>query len=109
MHLHGRVSCTGAVGCARRITGETTRSDTGTSQTAAPPDLANRAISSGRRERSVMVSPPMPKPRAIAAKSVLPLFLIGALVMTYNLWRTMQGRVRVERAIGAPHVTVAAE
>jgi hypothetical protein len=29
--------------------------------------------------------------------------------MTYNLWRTMQGRVRVERPIGAPHITAPAE
>jgi hypothetical protein len=29
--------------------------------------------------------------------------------MTYNLWRTMQGRVRAERPMGTPHVTVAAE
>ncbi|MEM7024572.1 MAG: cytochrome oxidase, partial [Pseudomonadota bacterium] len=31
------------------------------------------------------------------------LFLAGALVMVYNLWRTIQGDVRQERAIGAAH------
>jgi cytochrome c oxidase cbb3-type subunit I len=37
------------------------------------------------------------------------LFLIGALVMVYNFWRTIRGDVRAERAIGAPHVAPAAE
>ena len=35
------------------------------------------------------------------------LFLTGALVMAYNLWRTVRGDVRSERAIGAPHVAAA--
>jgi cytochrome c oxidase cbb3-type subunit 1 len=35
------------------------------------------------------------------------LFLTGALVMVYNLWRTMQGQVRAERPIGAPHIVAA--
>jgi len=29
------------------------------------------------------------------------LFVTGALIMTYNLWRTIRGDVRQERGIGA--------
>jgi cytochrome c oxidase cbb3-type subunit 1 len=37
------------------------------------------------------------------------LFPLGGLVMTYYVWRTLQGRVREVRPMGATHVTVAAE
>ncbi|MEM9439642.1 MAG: cytochrome oxidase, partial [Pseudomonadota bacterium] len=30
------------------------------------------------------------------------LFLAGALVMVYNIWRTVKGDVRVEERLGAP-------
>jgi len=36
------------------------------------------------------------------------LFLSGALVMVYNVWRTIRGDVRSERAIGAAHAAAPA-
>jgi len=37
------------------------------------------------------------------------LFLLGALIMAYNLWRTVRGDIRQESRIGAAPAAAAAE